>query len=109
MPAPWIQFLDELKDEAGTLAKEELKDLLLKSLTDSNEFLKKQAVKVERYLNQLAADEISKIEFEGYMKDIESLTRIQAANLEVAARARAQRLADGIQNLILDRMLKLLP
>ena len=109
MPAPWIQFLDELKDEAGTLAKEELKDLLLKSLTDSNEFLKKQAVKVERYLNQLAAGEITKEQFEGYMKDIESLTRMQALKLTVEAKARAQRLADGIQNLILDKMLKLLP
>jgi hypothetical protein len=109
MAAPWIKFLDDLNDEAGILAKEEMKDLVISSLGDASEFLKRQGVKMERYLNQLAAGEISKTEFEGYMKDIESLTRIQGAKLEVEARARAQRFADGIQNLILDGMLKLLP
>lgn len=109
MSVPWMTFLEELKDEAGALAKDELKDLLLTSLDDSNEFVKKQALKMEQYLNQLALGEISKEEFEGYLRDIESLTRLQAAEMEVAAKARAQRLADGIQNLILNKFLNLIP
>jgi hypothetical protein len=109
MPAPWITFLDELKDEAGSLAKEELKGLVTSALGDSDDFVRKQAIKTERYLNQLATGEITKKQFEGYMKDIEDLTRMQALKLVVEVKARAQRLADGIQNLILDKMLKLLP
>lgn len=108
MTAPWIKFLEDLKDEALILAKDELKDLILTSLTDSDAFIKKQAVKLDRYLTQLALGEISKVEFEEYMKDLEALTRLQSLKLEVAAKARAQRLADGIQNLILDKLLNLI-
>lgn len=91
------------------LAKEELKGLITSALDGSDAFVRKQAAKTERYLNQLATGKITKAQFEGYMKDIEDLTRMQALKLSVEAKARAQRLADGIQNLILDKMLKLLP
>lgn len=104
-----MTFIDGLKDEAASLAKEELKGLITNAVQDGNEFIRKQAAKAERYLNQLATGEITKEQFEGYMKDIESLTRMQALKLTVEAKARAQRLADGIQNLILDKMMKLLP
>ncbi|MDI6766534.1 MAG: hypothetical protein QME52_06900 [Bacteroidota bacterium] len=108
MPETWITFIDELKDEAGILAKNELKDLILESLKDTEEFIRNQAQKVQRYLNQLALGKITKQQFEGYMVDIADLTRMNALKMEVAAKARAQRLADGIQNFILDRLLKVL-
>lgn len=108
MPETWITFIDELKDEAGILAKNELKDLVSNSLKDTEEFICKQALKVQRYLNQLALGKITKQQFEGYMVDISELTRMNALKMEVTAKVRAQRLADGIQNLILDRLFKLL-
>lgn len=109
MPEPWMAFLDELKDEAATLAKEELKGVITSAAQDADAFIRRQATKTERYLSQLAAGEITKEQFEGYLEDIEKLTRLQALKLNVEAKARAQRLADGIKNLILDKMLKLLP
>jgi len=108
MPEPWITFIDELKDEAGILAKNELKNLVSDSLKDAEEFTRNQAQKVQRYLNQLALGKITKKQFESYMVDIAELTRMNALKMEVAAKARAQRLADGIQNIILDRLLKLI-
>ena len=109
MAAPWIAFLDGLKDEAGSVAKGELKGLITDSLTDGEEFIRRQAGKVERYLNQIALGEITTEEFKGYMVDIEELTRMQVLKLQVAAKARAQRLADGIQSLIIDKLIALIP
>lgn len=108
MTEPWITFIDELKDEAGILAKNELKDLISDSLEDTEEFTRNQAQKIQRYLNQLALSQITKQQFEGYMVDTADLTRMHAVKMEVAAKVRAQRLADGVQNLILDRLLKVL-
>ena len=109
MPTPWIQFLSTFKDDAGNLVKDELIGLVENSTSDANDFVQKQGKKLEKYLNQLASSEITPEEFGGYMKHLERLTRMQALKLETAAKASAQRLADGIQDLVLGKLLSLLP
>jgi hypothetical protein len=42
-------------------------------------------------------------------QEIQRLNEMQALKLSVAAKASAQRLTSGIQNLILDKLLKLIP
>lgn len=56
---------------------------------DTEEFIRNQAQKVQRYLNELALGKITKQQFEGYMVDIADLTRRNALKMEVAAKARA--------------------
>ncbi len=109
MAGDWIQFIDDLKDEAGSLAKSELIGLITSSKADADSFVRKQAAKTERYLNQLASGEITKEDFVQNMKNIQRLTELQALKLSVAAKASAQRLTIGIQILILDSLLKLIP
>jgi len=108
MTISWEEFITNLKDEAGALAKAELIDLVTGTRKDSNEFLKRQGRKLERYLKQLANGQITKEQLEGYMRDIKTLTETQALKMSVAAKARAQKLAQGIGELVLNKLLRLI-
>ncbi len=106
--AKWHDFIDRLKDDGGTLAKEELKELVASAKSDGNDFIQRQGKKMERYLEQLAAGSIKAREFEGYMKDLVALTMMESAALAQAAQTRAHRLAMGTANLILKALVALL-
>lgn len=108
MAGKWHKFIDGLKDEGRTLAKDELKDLVKDAKADTDAFIKKQGVKLERYLNQLAKGEIKKKEFEGYVKDLTTLTLMQSASLAQAAQTRAHKLAMNIANLVLKALVALI-
>lgn len=108
MPEPWESFIDNLRDTAGLFAKDELKRLVANAKADANAFIRKQGVKMERYLNQLAAGEISKEEFEGNMEDLRTLTEMQSLKMKVAAKASAQRLCEGIEEVVLNGLMTLL-
>lgn len=107
MAANWEVFIDNLKDDSGKLAKDELKKLIMLAKSDSQAFIKKQGEKLERYLNQLASGEITKEQFKGYVEDIRDLTEMEKLKMSVAAKASAQRLADGIASLVIDGLLAL--
>lgn len=108
MPEQWEAFVDHLKDSAGLLAKEELKRLITDAKGDSSQFIQKQGMKLERYLNQLAAAEITKEAFEGYVEDLRALTEMQSLKMRVAAKASAQRFCKGIEETIFNGLLELL-
>ena len=108
MAKKWESFIDSLKDETGLLAKTELKALISGAKTDSDEFIKKQGIKLERYLNQLASGKITEEQFQGYMEDIRDLTEMQSLKMRVSAKASAQRLVTGIEDLIINGLMRLL-
>ena len=108
MSEDWHDFIDKIKDDSGKLAKDELKNLIDMAKNDSEDFVKKQGQKMEGYLKQLAAGQISKGQFENYMQDIKDLTEMQMLKMSVAGKASAQRLSDGIVTLIFDGLMKLL-
>lgn len=108
MSPKWQDFIDNLKDDAGKLAKDELKDLIMTAKDNSEGFIKRQGEKLELYLNQLATEQITKEQFEGYVRDIKDLTEMQALKMSVSAKASAQRLVNGIINLIIDGLLSLI-
>lgn len=108
MPSKWENYIDGLKDDAGALAKEELKNLVNAATSDSDQFIREQGRKMEKYLTQLAAGEITKDQFKGNIEDIRDLTEMKKLELSVAAKASAQRVITGISNLIIDGLLKLL-
>lgn len=105
----WQKWLHDFGGEVADLAVGELKDLIETAKGDLEEFTKRQGEKVERYLNQLASRQITKEQCKGYMEDIKDLTEIKSLQMQVDAKARAQKLADGIKNIILDRLLNLIP
>jgi len=104
----WDEFILGIVDDAETFAKDELVDLVRTSVNDSDEFIAKKGKKMRRYLQQLADEEITKDEFESNILDLKALVELQALKLAVAAKARAQRISDGIQNLVIDSLLKLI-
>ena len=106
--AKWQDFIDGLKDNGKALAKEELKDLVTSAKTDTNEFIQKQGRKMERYLTQLAGGSITPKEFEGYTKDLVTLTMMESASLAQAAQTRAHHLAMGIADLVLKALVSLI-
>lgn len=108
MASKWEDFIDNLRDEAGKLAKDELKDLVKTAKEDSEEFIKRQGEKLELYLNQLAMGEVTKEQFEGYILDIRDLTEMKVLEMSVEAKAKAQRLGKGIVNLIINGLISLL-
>lgn len=104
----WEAFIDNLKDEAGKLSKDEITGLVKGAKSDSEDFIRRQGKKIERYLNQLAEGRITKDEFELYITDIRELTTMEALKLSVEAKARAQRLIIGLCNTLIDGLLGLL-
>ena len=108
MSSSWEDLLDTLKNGSAAILKGELRSLLETTKADSEEFVQRQARKLERYLNQLAAGVITREQFEGYVLDLKALTAMEALRMSVAGRASAQRLADGIGKLVIDGLLKLL-
>ena len=104
----WQEWLHSLGGKLSDLAVGELKKLIETAKNDSEEFTKRQGEKVERYLNQLATRQITKEQCQGYMEDIKDLTEIKALQMQVEAKARAQRLANGIKDIIIEKLLKLI-
>jgi hypothetical protein len=105
----WEDFIHGIVDDTGKLAKTELVDLVNIAATDGEAFTHKQGEKMKRYIQQLADGEITKDEFQGYMVDLQDLMKIEALKMSVAAKARAQRIAEGIQSMIIDKLIALIP
>lgn len=108
MPSQWEAFIDNLIAGGKQIGKDELKTLISSTKRDANDFVRTQGEKLERYLNQLAAGQITKDEFEQSVKDLKQLTELEALRLQVAAKASAQRLVTGISELIINGLLKLI-
>jgi hypothetical protein len=105
----WTDWLDNLKDSAGALAKDELKNLVNNSLNDADAFIKEQGQKLQKYLQQLANGQISKDEFNDNVQDLSDLLDEQIQEDIIAAKASAQRLVAGIKKLVIGSLSKLIP
>jgi len=104
----FTDYIDGLQDRAGTLAKEELKTLISAAKKDKSEFVRLQAANVERWTEQLATGEITPAGFKKLVPKMDVLSKLETIKLEVAAKASAQRLADGIQKYVIEGVCKLL-
>ena len=55
----FTDYIDVFADKTGTLAKEELKQLIISAKKDDSEFVKMQAEDIERWTVMLAAGELT--------------------------------------------------
>ena len=104
----FTDYIDGFKDETSTLAKDEIKELILSAKKDKSQFVRLQAVNVERWTVMLAAGQLTPAGFKRLVTNMDVFTELEAIKLDVAAKASAQRLADGIQKYIIDGLCKLL-
>lgn len=96
----FTDFIDGLKDAAGALAKDELKDLIADAKKDQSDFVRLQAENLERWTVMLADGELTPTGYKLLVRKMEVLTQLDVIKLKVAAKARAQRLAEGIEDLV---------
>jgi hypothetical protein len=104
----FTDYIDSFADKTSTLAKDELKELIISAKKDKSEFVRLQAVNVEHWTVMLAAGEVTPAGFKRLVTKMDILTELETIELDVAAKASAQRLADGIQKHIIDGLCKLL-
>ena len=104
----FTDYIDGFADTTATLAKDELKELIISAKKDESEFVRLQAENIERWTVMLAAGELTPAGFKKMVSKMDVLTKLETIKLEVAAKASAQRLADGIQKYVIDGLCKLL-
>ena len=104
----FTDYIDGFADKTSTLAKEELKELIISAKNDKSEFVRMQAENVERWTVMLAADELTPAGLKKLVSKMDVLTKLETIKLEVAAKTSAQRLADGIQKYVINGLCKLI-
>ena len=104
----FTDYIDGIADKSSLLAKEELKELILSAKKDESEFVRLQAVNIEHWTIMLAAGQLTPAGFKRLVVNMDVLTELETIKLGVAAKASAQRLADGIQRHVIDGLCKLL-
>jgi hypothetical protein len=104
----FTEYIDGLADKTSTLAKDELKELIMSAKKDESEFVRLQAVNIEHWTVMLAAGQLTPAGFKRLVTKMDVLTELETIKLDVAAKVSAQRLADGIQKYIIEGLCKLL-
>ena len=102
------EFIDSLLKDGKTFAKDELKALLTEAKEDNRLFIKHMGELTEEFIKLRALNQITNDEFEELMKDVVDLNKMQFRKLSVAAKARAQKIANGLIDLVLNSLLTLI-
>jgi hypothetical protein len=104
----FTDFIDSVKDSAGILAKKELKALILDGKKDTSDFVRRQAEDLERFTGMLADGDLTPEGFKKLVRNMAVLTELETIKLKVKAMAAAQRLADGIREMVINQLFKLI-
>jgi len=104
----FTDYIDGLVDESKKLAKDELKKLVSDAKKDKSDFVRLQTENLERWTVMLADKDLTPMGYKKLVKKMEVLTQLEVIKLKVQAKASAQRLADGIQSLIIEGLFKLI-
>ncbi len=102
------RFVTESAKQVVGLAKDDILAFYQWTVNEGDTFTKKQKSKVDKYLEQLATGVITPKQLAGYLQDIKTLTEMQLIKIEVKERAEAQKLIDGVKDLLIGNLLKLL-
>ncbi len=101
-------FIDGILDESGKLAKDELKQLISTAKKDKSDFVRLQAENLERWTVMLSEGDITAKGYKKLVKKMEVLTQLEVIKLKVSAKASAQRLANGIQEIVVKGLFSLI-
>jgi precorrin-6B methylase 1 len=104
----FTDFIDGIVDEGKVLAKAELKKLVADAKKDKSDFVRLQAENLERWTVMLAEGDLTTKGYKKLVQKMEVMTQLEVIKLKVSAKASAQRLADGIQQLVVDSLFALI-
>ncbi|OGS97436.1 MAG: hypothetical protein A3H31_00260 [Gallionellales bacterium RIFCSPLOWO2_02_FULL_57_47] len=97
--------LNSLKDDAVKLVKDQLKDLLTSAKKDADSVVKETGQKITDWLVMRAHGKLSDDELEALLYSRDQLLRQYKNTLEIQTRARVEKIAVGLINLVLDKIL----
>lgn len=109
MNVTWEEWLSDLREDGAALLATELRSFLRSSLVDNDVFVREQARRVEHSMKRLAGGELTKRQFESNIADVADLAEMQVLRESVRSRASVQRFADGVYELVLNRLVATLP
>ncbi len=104
----FTNFIDNVADTSGKLAKKELKQLVASAKKDKSDFVRLQAENLERWTVMLAEGELTVKGYKLLVKKMEVLNQLENIKLKVTAKASAQRLASGIEDLFVKGLFSLI-
>ncbi|MBN2418962.1 MAG: hypothetical protein JXL81_06225 [Deltaproteobacteria bacterium] len=104
----FTDFINGLTDEGKILAKDELKKLVSNAKKDKSDFVRLQAENLERWTVMLAEGDLTVKGYKKLVRKMEVLTQLEVIKLSVSAKASAQKLAEGIQELVVDSLFALI-
>lgn len=99
--------INSIKDEALKLVKDQLKDLLTSAQKDTNAVVKETGKKIADWLLLRAQGKLSDDELEALLYSRDQLLRQYKNTLEIKTRARVEKIAVSLVNLVLDKVLGL--
>ena len=104
----FTNIIDGIVDEGGKLAKDELKNIISSSKKDKSDFVRLQAENFERLTVMFADGDLTAKGYKKLVKKMEVLNQLEVIKLKVRALASAQRLAGGIQDIVVKGMFSLI-
>lgn len=102
------QFIDSLQDDTKQLARTELKNLIRTAKQESSAFVRQQAENLERWTVMLANGDLSAQGYKKLVAKMDVLADLESIRLSVQAKAGAQRLAEGIQSMVVKGLFSLI-
>ncbi|MFC1512619.1 hypothetical protein ACFL4S_01080 [bacterium] len=98
------KYLQDLKQDMGQLLGQEIKLFINDVEKDSTAWIQEQTELVKKYLKQLALGKITIYQFKGYMIDIKDITEMKLLKLSANEKIKAQKLANGIKDLLIKKL-----
>ncbi|OAT26290.1 hypothetical protein M976_03008 [Buttiauxella ferragutiae ATCC 51602] len=99
--------IDSIKDEAVVLIKEQLKDLLLSAVEETDAVIRQTGEKITYWLLLRARGELNDSELEALLYARDQLLRQYKNTLQIEASARVEKIAIALVNIVLDKLLGL--
>jgi len=102
------EFLDTLLDQSVEFARDELKELVKEAKTDNRLFIKHMGDLTEEFIKLRALGQLTNDELKELMADVVDLNKMQFHKLSIQAKVRAERISNGIRDLVLNSLLTLI-
>ena len=101
------ELLDELLDDSEKQIKDQIIDLVNKSKSDAEAIIREMGELTEKYIEQRANDDISDSEFKELMDEVLDLDDMQYNKLSAQAKVAADKIRDGLRDLVLNKLIAL--
>lgn len=102
------EFLDTLLDESADFARDQLKELLDEAKSDNRLFIRHMGEMTEEFIKLRALGQLTNDELKELMEDVVDLNKMQYRKLSVQAKVRADKISNGLKDLVMDSLLSLI-